>query len=102
MSETFQVGDIVECINVGPRRIPGFGMTIGAVGLALGGLYTVDAIIWDEKFSESGLVLKEVKAPKPWHEGFFAGRFRKIHRPKADFLTDLLTAPADLRERVES
>jgi hypothetical protein len=102
MSERFQIGDIVECV------------TSDEAALTLGALYTI-AAVEDAPYRRHarrvfGLFLPiGPKCPAPQtvdvtevqsnpNFGLCGCCFRKIHRPRADFLTELLTAPVDMRE----
>lgn len=88
MSDGFRAGDLVECVD-GKfyRRNRWMGQAPPTSGL----IYTVAGI--DE---DGDVHLREL----PTIDGvaFFKWRFRKIHRPRAEFLTELLTAPVDIKE----
>lgn len=87
----FRVGDIVECVDLSNYA----GLPIQS-GLTIGGLYTVTGFgqtgRWRLGATQPSLHLREAPSPDGWR----IWRFRKIHRPRAEFLTELLTAPVDI------
>jgi hypothetical protein len=96
----FLTGDIVECIDDRPA------FTESKVMPVLGGLYTIS----DIKPVEDGhsVRLKELQ-PSCYFGGpcacggcgWDAGRFRKVHRPRAEFIAELLAqTPAKSPETV--
>lgn len=98
MSDDFRVGDIVECVDLSPSENRAYPLHIYC--LILGGLYTISAIRPRCPASgHCGLDLREQPAASRW--GYRASRFRLVHRPRQEFLTELRSAPVDLTEKPE-
>jgi hypothetical protein len=82
-------GDIVECVDDRPRRPESQVMPV------LGGLYTISGV----RPVEDGHSVRLKELQPTCHLGgpcacgacgWDAGRFRKIHRPRAGFIAELL------------
>jgi hypothetical protein len=67
MNNTFEIGEIVVCVNA-KRRWYKLG------GLQENEMYTVTGF----NPYDGGLILKEVKSPKSGYNAFAASRFRKV------------------------
>jgi hypothetical protein len=96
----FQPGDVVECVDAGPLRIPApyYGRPSG---LSLGAVYIIQAYYpagaaarrrpganWREPCVE----IKEVPHPHP-HGAFLARRFRLLKRHDPGLINRLLYEP---------
>jgi hypothetical protein len=97
MTDQFQPGDMVECVDAAPMA------QAYPAGLIVGALYTVRDIYLKNVFADGsekagcGLVLEEPSAAwTTWcglPGGWNAVRFRKIYRPSADLIAKLLAEP---------
>lgn len=67
MSNTFEIGEIVVCVNA-KRRWYKLG------GLQKNEMYTIVGF----NPYDNGLILKEVKSPRSGYNAFAANRFRKV------------------------
>lgn len=97
VSETFQPGDLVECLcNRTPETLP-------PRGLVVGGIYTVDAVgvtpPEDVHPNVAWVRLRECP-PRPGKLGFRKAWFRLIHRPDATLIEGLIALPEKLTEVV--
>jgi hypothetical protein len=79
---------MVECVNAKPR--PEFGVC----NLVIGELYTVTMTV---RGPMTGALIVRVDraAHHPATLGFYATRFRKVYRPKADLIERLMSNPVD-------
>jgi hypothetical protein len=86
----FRVGDWVEVVNVKPKPGADAAMRRALRQLVLGAIHQVESV----SALSTGVLLKDVVAAYQ-HDGWgwAAFRFRKIHRPRAEFVAELLSAP---------
>lgn len=98
MSGDFQRGDLAECIDASfdpERSLP---WEDGAEPIE-GAVYTVDALGYSHGAVK--LYFKDLHrgpaaiAAFGFDPGYAAQRFRRVYRPKAELLTNLMKAPAD-------
>jgi hypothetical protein len=96
----FQPGDVVECVDAGPLRIPApyYGRPSG---LSLGAVYIIHAYYPagaaarrrpGANWREPCVDLKEVPHPHP-HGAFLARRFRLLKRHDPGLINRLLYEP---------
>lgn len=88
MSEHFQPGDMVECINITPID----GRSI-IPGLALGEVYTTAAVIVADAAAKlhgtPALTIRGLSNQRGW----YAWRFRRLYRPDPKLIERLTAEP---------
>lgn len=90
MSGEFQAGDLVECID----KTPCNEATKPYVDrLAMGELYTVLSTAVAP--SGSPVLIIDKAQHHPLTFGWYAWRFRKVYRPRADAFSELLKTPTN-------
>jgi hypothetical protein len=85
-------GDWVECAQVGPIEVRGYGVVSsnGTPSLSIGALYQVEALLGPDAWGDDWLLLVGRRCPANTRGAYRVRRFRPVYRRREDLIQQLM------------